>query len=110
MTLASEIAANIPIYPTESVRSACGNDEDVHAFMAEWHLVFLSGAGIVVFLNAYNDLRLIYRVSDALNRLIDEERKSNVGRGDHFAVHGSNSRLWSAREKLCMADPEAFAL
>lgn len=76
MTLASEIAANIPIYPTESVRRACSNDEDVHAFMVEWHLVFLSGAGIVVFLNEYNDLRLIDRVSDALNRLIDEERKT----------------------------------
>jgi ectoine hydroxylase-related dioxygenase (phytanoyl-CoA dioxygenase family) len=76
--------------------------------MAEWHQVFLSGAGIVVIRKGFEDLKLIDHVTGVLDGLIAAERKNSGGKGDHFAAAGSNSRLWNAHEKLCMADPEAF--
>jgi ectoine hydroxylase-related dioxygenase (phytanoyl-CoA dioxygenase family) len=106
--LASTIIANIPVYNAAEVRRANGDPTTLRAFMAEWHQVFLSGAGIVIIRNGFEDLKSIDHVTGVLDRLIVEERQSNGGKGDHFAAAGSNSRLWNAHEKLCMADPEAF--
>jgi ectoine hydroxylase-related dioxygenase (phytanoyl-CoA dioxygenase family) len=41
--------------------------------------------------------------------IIDEERLTNVGGGDHFAKPGANDRIWNALEKLCLRDPAVFA-
>jgi ectoine hydroxylase-related dioxygenase (phytanoyl-CoA dioxygenase family) len=106
--LASEIVANIPVYDGAALRRALGDANALRAFMAEWNQVFLSGAGIVIIRNSFEDAALIDHVSDILNRIMAEERESSGGKGDHFAAAGSNSRLWNAHEKLCMADPEAF--
>ena len=34
--------------------------------------------------------------------MIDEQRASNTGGGDHFAKPGANDRIWNALEKLCL--------
>ena len=108
--LASEIVANIPVYDASAVRRSAGSADQLRAFMAEWHQVFRSGAGIVIIRKTYEDLQLIDRVTGILDRLMAEEREGSGGKGDHFATAGSNSRLWNAHEKLCMADPQAFVL
>ena len=41
--------------------------------------------------------------------IIEDERRGNVGGGDHFAKPGANDRIWNALEKLCLRDPAAFA-
>ena len=41
--------------------------------------------------------------------MIEEQHRSNPARGDHFAKPGANDRVWNALEKLCLADPAAFA-
>jgi ectoine hydroxylase-related dioxygenase (phytanoyl-CoA dioxygenase family) len=41
--------------------------------------------------------------------MIDEQHRTNSARGDHFAKPGANDRVWNALEKLCLADPAAFA-
>jgi ectoine hydroxylase-related dioxygenase (phytanoyl-CoA dioxygenase family) len=51
----------------------------------------------------------IDRTNDHFWAIIEEERLSNVGGGDHFAKPGANDRIWNALEKLCLRDPAAFA-
>src|SRR5271168_135326 len=51
----------------------------------------------------------IDRTNDHFWAIIEEERLSNVGGGDHFAKPGANDRVWNALEKLCLRDPAAFA-
>jgi ectoine hydroxylase-related dioxygenase (phytanoyl-CoA dioxygenase family) len=108
--LASDIVSNIPVYDASDVRRGAGDAGKSRDFMAEWHRVFLSGAGIVIVRNTYENLELVDRVTGILDRLMVEEREGSGGRGDHFAAAGSNSRLWNAHEKLCLADAEAFVL
>ena len=107
---AAEIIANIPVYDAPNIRRVSNDPDAVRDVTAEWHRVFLSGAGIVILRKTYEDPTLIDRVTEILGRLIAEEHQSNGGKGDHFAAAGSNSRLWNAHEKLCLADPEVFAL
>ena len=107
---ASEIIANIPVYYSPDIRKLSNDPDAVRDLTAEWHRVFRSGAGIVILRKTYDDLSLIDRVTDILGQLIAEERQSQGGKGDHFGAAGSNSRLWNAHEKLCLQDPEAFAL
>ncbi len=41
--------------------------------------------------------------------MIEEQQRGKSARGDHFAKPGANDRIWNALEKLCLADPAAFA-
>ena len=107
--LASAIAANIPIYDGARLRQRLDDAAAVRAHMAEWHQVFLSGPGIVVFKGAYDDLALIDAVTAALHAIITEEKRIAPKGGDHFAMAGANTRLWNAHEKLCLADGALFA-
>jgi ectoine hydroxylase-related dioxygenase (phytanoyl-CoA dioxygenase family) len=49
-------------------------------------------------------------VSRVFEALIETERAAGQSAGDHFAAPGTNARVWNALEKLCVADPEGFAL
>ncbi len=107
--LAEDIMARIPIYDGSKVRAAIGDGDRLKAYMAEWNDVFADGPGIVVVRGAYKDLDLIDSVTEVLNALIERERQTSAGTGDHFAAPGANSRLWNAHEKLCMEAPDLFA-
>lgn len=65
------------------------------------------GPGVVVVRGAFDDA-VIDRASDVYFTLIDRQKQANVDAGDHFGAPGSNDRLWSALEKLALADPEVF--
>lgn len=106
--LADDIQKNIPIYDAGRIRTALDDDAAIRAYMAEWNDVFLDGPGVVVFRRTYPDLALIDAVSGVLVGLIEEERRNQSGRGDHFAKAGANARVWNAHEKLCLAAPELF--
>lgn len=108
--LAADIVANIPIYGAKQVCEARNNPAEIRAYMAEWQRVFEKGAGIVVFKKVYEDLGVVDDVTAVLNRIIEEEEQQSAGSGDHFAPAGANSRVWNAHEKLCVANPELFAL
>lgn len=99
---------NIPVYDSDAVRAKLGDDAAVAAIMAEWTDVLLHGAGVVVFKNAIPDHQVVDDATGILNDIIESERSTSKG-GDHFAAAGSNSRVWNAHEKLCMASPEVFA-
>lgn len=107
--LARAIERNVVLYDAASVRAAADDEARVSALMAEWHRIFLDGPGIVVFKGAYSDLGLIDAVSAVLQALIAEERAATGVKGDHFARHGTNARVWNTHEKLCMREPELYA-
>ncbi|MEP3024796.1 MAG: phytanoyl-CoA dioxygenase family protein [Pseudoruegeria sp.] len=107
--LAVEVVKNIPIYDGAAVRKAASHEDKAKAFMAEWNEVLATGPGIVVIKETYEDLDLIDNVTKVLDAIIEEERQSGAGAGDHFAAAGANSRIWNAHEKLCLAAPALFA-
>lgn len=81
--------------------------EGRRAVQAELAHALLDGPGIVVFTGAV-DPAVVDRATAAFTALIDEQKARGVQTGDHFAKPGSNDRLWSALEKLAVADPETF--
>ena len=81
--------------------------EGRRAVQAELAHALMDGPGIVVVTGAF-DPAVVDRATAAFTRLIDEQKARGIRTGDHFAKPGSNDRLWSALEKLAVADPEAF--
>ena len=59
---ASGIIANIPVYCSPDIRKVSDDPDAVRTLTAEWHRVFLAGAGIVVLRKTYEDLTLADRV------------------------------------------------
>ncbi|MEM8924569.1 MAG: phytanoyl-CoA dioxygenase family protein, partial [Actinomycetota bacterium] len=51
---------------------------------------------------------VLSRATDAFEAIIEVERRSDSGAGDHFAAPGANDRVWNALEKLAVADPGVF--
>lgn len=108
--LADGIEQNVVLYDGAKVREAAGDEARIFAYMAEWHEIFLDGPGVLVFRGAYDDLALIDDVSRALKQMVADERSLKAaGKGDHFAKHGANARVWNTHEKLCMREPELYA-
>jgi ectoine hydroxylase-related dioxygenase (phytanoyl-CoA dioxygenase family) len=106
---ASEVASNVLIYEGDAVRAAAASPESRKALLAEWVEAMTEGPGIVVFRGAFDDLAPVDAASNHFWAMIDEQRASNTGGGDHFAKPGANDRIWNALEKLCLRDPEVFA-
>lgn len=106
---ACDIQKNVPIYAGEDVRRAAADETSKLDLMAEWNAVFDQGPGIVVIKNAMPDLSVVDAATDLFTRIIDAEKATGSGGGDHFAKPGANDRVWNAAEKHCIADPENFA-
>ena len=77
--------------------------------MAEWVEAMADGPGVIAFRGAFADLKPIEAANAHFWAMIEEQHRSNAGGGDHFAKPGANDRVWNALEKLCLADPAAFA-
>ncbi len=107
--LASRIAANVPVYDCERLRTMTGTATGRRQVMAEWIAVLRDGPGLVVLEGAFADTAPVDAVTGAFEALIAEQRAGGTASGDHFAKPGANDRVWNALEKLCLAAPEAFA-
>jgi ectoine hydroxylase-related dioxygenase (phytanoyl-CoA dioxygenase family) len=107
--LASEVVSNVLVYDGAAVREAASSPESRKALMAEWVEGMMNGPGIVVIRSAFADLAPLDAATEQFWAMIEEQRASNVGGGDHFAKPGANDRVWNALEKLCLRDPETFA-
>ncbi len=110
LPLASRIAQNIPIYDMARLRPQLDAPETRRALMAEWAHVLGRSAGVLVLERAYADTAPIERATGVFGQIIEAERASNAGKGDHFAASGANDRIWNAAQKHCLRDPEGFAL
>ena len=106
---AADVASNVPVYDGLEARSAAASPEMRKELMAEWVEALTDGPGIIVIRGAFADLAAIDKSNAHYWAIIDEERLSNVGGGDHFAKPGANDRIWNALEKLCLRDPAVFA-
>jgi ectoine hydroxylase-related dioxygenase (phytanoyl-CoA dioxygenase family) len=106
---ASEVASNVLIYNSDAVRKAAAAPESRKALLAEWVEAMTDGPGIIVFRRAFPDLTVVDAATDQFWAMIEEQRASNTGGGDHFAKPGANDRVWNALEKLCLRDPQNFA-
>jgi ectoine hydroxylase-related dioxygenase (phytanoyl-CoA dioxygenase family) len=106
---ANDLISNVPVYDGVKTRAAAASQEARKELMAEWVEALTGGPGIIVIRGAFADLAAIDRSNAHFWAIIDEERLSNVGGGDHFAKPGANDRIWNALEKLCLRDPAVFA-
>jgi ectoine hydroxylase-related dioxygenase (phytanoyl-CoA dioxygenase family) len=106
---AREVVSNVLVYDCAAVRKAAASPDSRKALLAEWVEVMTDGPGILVFRGAFPDQAIVDAASDHFRVMIDEQRASNTGGGDHFAKPGANDRIWNALEKLCLRDPEVFA-
>jgi ectoine hydroxylase-related dioxygenase (phytanoyl-CoA dioxygenase family) len=106
---ASDVKSNVLIYDGLEARSAAASPEARKELMAEWVEALTDGPGIIAIRGAFADMTPIDRTNDHFWAIIEDERKNNVGGGDHFAKPGANDRIWNALEKLCLRDPAAFA-
>ncbi len=106
---ASDVMSNVPVYDGLEVRSAAASPETRKEITAEWVEALTDGPGIVAIRNAFADTGAIDAANAHFWAIIEEERRSNVGGGDHFAKPGANDRVWNALEKLCLRDPAVFA-
>ena len=106
---ASDVSSNVPIYDTAKVRAAAASPDARKEIMAEWVEALSDGPGIVAFRQAFPDAAPIEASNAHYWAIIEEEKKSHVGGGDHFAKPGANDRIWNALEKLCLRDPAIFA-
>jgi ectoine hydroxylase-related dioxygenase (phytanoyl-CoA dioxygenase family) len=106
---AREVVSNVIVYDGLEARAAAVSPETRKELMAEWVEALTDGPGIVVIRGAFADLTAIDKANAHFWAIIDEERLSNVGGGDHFAKPGANDRIWNALEKLCLRDPAVFA-
>ena len=106
---ASDVASNVLVYDGLEARKAAASPETRKELMAEWVEALTDGPGIIVIRGAFADLTAIDTANAHFWAIIEEERLSNVGGGDHFAKPGANDRIWNALEKLCLRDPAVFA-
>ncbi|NVO56437.1 phytanoyl-CoA dioxygenase family protein [Rhodobacteraceae bacterium B1Z28] len=107
---AASIEKNVPIYDMHALRPALEQVGERKALLAEWGYVLDKSAGVIVLKGAFAYTSVIDRASDVFRQIIDEERQSGAGEGDHFAASGANDRIWNALQKQCLRDPEGFAL
>jgi ectoine hydroxylase-related dioxygenase (phytanoyl-CoA dioxygenase family) len=106
---AGAVEKNILIYDSRKVLDSAASIEGRRAVLAEICEAFGDGPGVVVFKRAYEDTGVIDRASAIFGEIIEEQRRTSTGGGDHFAKPGANDRIWNSLEKHCLADPGNFA-
>ncbi|MFI5881248.1 phytanoyl-CoA dioxygenase family protein [Streptomyces sp. NPDC051554] len=106
---AERVEQNVPLYDSAQLRALAATAEGRRDVQSELVRALLDGPGIVVLKGAFPDEAVVDRASDAFRALIEEERASGAGRGDHFAKPGANDRVWNALDKVAVRAPEAFA-
>src|SRR3954447_1769875 len=93
----------------ERLRAAIGSPAGRAAVQSELIRALTDGPGIVVFKQAFGDLSVVDRASEAFLAQVAAEKAAGVAGGDHFAKPGANDRVWGALDKLAINDPEVFA-
>lgn len=107
--LADMIQKNVPIYDIGRLGASFSDPIAKKALMAEWASVLLSGSGVLVLQNAYQDTAIIDQATRLYDQIIADEKAGPGGGADHFAASGANDRVWNSLQKLCEVDADVFA-
>ena len=106
---AMAVEHNVLLYDCDRLRGSVGTASGRRAVQEEFVRALLDGPGIVVLKRAFPDHGVVDRATEVFEALIEEERATGGGRGDHFAKPGANDRVWGALDKLAVRAPEVFA-
>ena len=106
---AAAVENNVLIYDGDHVRGMAASPDRALELMSEWVDVLRTGPGVVVIAGAMQDTAVVDEASSIFEAIIEEQRRTNAGGGDHFAKPGANDRIWNAAEKHCIAAPDNFA-
>jgi ectoine hydroxylase-related dioxygenase (phytanoyl-CoA dioxygenase family) len=105
---AEAVERNVLVYGAK-LRAAVATAAGRTASQAELIRALTDGPGIVVFKQAFDDLSVVDRATDAFLAQIAAEKAAGVAGGDHFAKPGANDRVWGALDKLAVTEPAVFA-
>ena len=106
--LATSVEKNALVYSKDTVLEACRTPADKQKLMDEWITVWSEGPGILMISQAM-DTQIIDQANKLFESIIKEQKKNNLGGGDHFAKAGANDRIWNALEKHSKGDAENFS-
>lgn len=104
--LAASFTSNVPIYQLEDFASLSA--DDAAALQDEWNDILLHGPGVFVAKELVKDRKLLERVNRTYQQIIEKEKITKHGGGDHFAASGKNDRIWNSFGKHCLTDPASF--
>jgi len=105
---AARVAENVPVYDMAALAGALTDTARRRALSSEWAWVLGQSGGALVLESAYADTAPIDAATRHFEAIIARETAAGE-RADHFAASGANDRIWNALQKLCHADPAAFA-
>ena len=110
--LASEVKSNIPIYDLAALESAGLTSDLINRLQDEWHHILHTGPGVYVLRSMYAPAKYettLNTTNTAFNEIIAREAaQSDNKKGDHFAVGGTNDRIWNSFSKHALQDPSSF--
>jgi ectoine hydroxylase-related dioxygenase (phytanoyl-CoA dioxygenase family) len=110
LRFAAEVTQRVPVYAVPALGAVLADPAARRALMAEWAWLLGQGPGVLVLRSVWSDLAPLDRATAIHDAIIAAEKAASGGRGDHFAAAGANDRIWNSLQKLCLADPEVFAL
>jgi ectoine hydroxylase-related dioxygenase (phytanoyl-CoA dioxygenase family) len=105
------IECGVPIYDAADLSIGPSHEPLPTAdrrLLGELASVLADGPGILVVKRAV-ETAVVDATTESFLSMIEAERDSDRGSGDHFAAEGSNDRVWNAMEKLAIGWPEIFA-
>lgn len=105
---ARTIEQGVPIYAAADLSTAIVDTETRRDVLVELGAGLMDGAGILVVTGAV-PTDVVDAVSDSFLAMVEDERDTGRGSGDHFAKPGANDRVWNVMEKLALREPELFA-
>ncbi|MFP3989556.1 phytanoyl-CoA dioxygenase family protein [Streptomyces sp. E11-3] len=106
---AETVEQNVLLYESDRIRGLAVTPRACRAVQEEFVRALLDGPGIVVLRRAFADVAVVDRATEVFQGLIEKERATGGGRGDHFAQPGANDRVWNALDKAALRAPEVFA-
>ncbi len=100
--------AGVPYYRSTTLdRLVDDGPEARRALRLELAQVLLEGPGILVVTGAV-ETAAVDQASEIFVDLIEHQRRTGTGGGDHYARPGANDRIWNSLEKLAVAAPDTF--
>ncbi|MDD1783383.1 phytanoyl-CoA dioxygenase family protein [Enterovibrio sp. ZSDZ35] len=103
--LASQVISNVLVYQGDDIRK---NLSEVRDYQAEFAHALLTGPGVFVIKNFYDDTSVIDKMSEVFEQILKSE--SGFGAGDHFGETGelANGRIWNVFQKSADVSPDSF--